>query len=60
MSRKHSEDDLRRLRDCDDALARIRPLSPSERRALARHASSVDCRLQWRLLINAVKARDLR
>jgi succinoglycan biosynthesis protein ExoU len=60
LSRKHSEEDLRRLRDCDDELERIRPLSPRERHALRRHASSVDCRLQWRLLINAVKARDLR
>jgi len=58
LSKKHSEHDLRLLRDCDDALARIRPLSSSEQRALNRHRASVDHRLQWRLLISAVKARD--
>lgn len=59
LSGRHSEDDLRRLRDCDRAIASIRTLSPVERRALARHARSVDCKLQWRLLINAVKERNL-
>lgn len=58
LSGRHSEDDLRRLRDCDRALAALRPFSAAERRALAAHAASVDARLQWRLLINAVKARD--
>ncbi len=58
LSKKHSEHDLRQLRDCDDALARVRPLTPAEHRALRRHRASVDNRLQWRLLINAVKARD--
>jgi succinoglycan biosynthesis protein ExoU len=59
LSTDHSEEDLRRLRDCDAALADIRPLHESERRALARHTTSVDCRLQWRRLISAVKAKDL-
>ncbi|WP_369061734.1 glycosyltransferase family 2 protein [Caulobacter sp. 73W] len=58
LSGRHSEEDLLRLRDCDDALAAIRPLSETERRALARRRISVDQRLQWRLMINAVKARD--
>lgn len=58
LSKLHGEEDLRQLRDCDAALAAIRPMSDGERSALRRHASSVDCRLQWRLLINAVKARD--
>ncbi|MES1156682.1 MAG: glycosyltransferase family 2 protein [Alphaproteobacteria bacterium] len=59
LSKKHSEHDLLLLRDCDDDLARIRPFSATEQRALRRHRASVDNRLQWRLLINAVKARDL-
>lgn len=59
LSKAHSEDDLQRLRDCDDALAAIRPLGSDERRALKRHWHSVDCRLQWRRLITAVKKRDL-
>lgn len=60
LSTRHSESDLQRLRDCDDHLGALRPLTASERRALARHWTSVDCRLQWRRLIAAVKARDLR
>jgi succinoglycan biosynthesis protein ExoU len=59
LSRTHSERDLRELRDSDLALETVRPLSTGELQALRRHASSVDCRLQWRLLINAVKARDV-
>lgn len=58
LSKDHNEEDLRRLRDCDDGLRRIRALSPAEQRALQRHWHSVDCRLQWRRLISAVKARD--
>ncbi|WP_395645019.1 glycosyltransferase family 2 protein [Terricaulis sp.] len=60
LSKAHSEADLRHLRDCDDALRTIRPLAPQERRALDRHWRHVDCRLQWRRLISAVKARDTR
>ncbi|MBC7768361.1 MAG: glycosyltransferase family 2 protein [Phycisphaerales bacterium] len=60
LSKAHSETDLQRLRDCDDAIAAIRPLSQPERRALERHRTSVDRRLQWRRLISAVKAKDAR
>jgi succinoglycan biosynthesis protein ExoU len=58
LSKSHTAEDLRRLRDCDDEIAKIRPLSAAERRALRRRTESVDCRLQWRLLISAYKARD--
>lgn len=58
ISNRHGVDDLRRLRDCDAELSRIRPLTPAERAALRAHAANVDCRLQWRELIEAVKARD--
>lgn len=58
LSKDHSEADLQRLRDCDDAIAQLRPLSPAENVALKRHRSSVDRRLQWRRLISAVKTRD--
>ncbi|MES1203968.1 MAG: glycosyltransferase [Pseudomonadota bacterium] len=60
LSRKHGEDDLQHLRDCDDAIARIRPFTRREKAALKRHKTSVDCRLQWRRLITAVKERDVR
>jgi succinoglycan biosynthesis protein ExoU len=59
LSTSHGEDDLRRLRDCDAELERIRPLTPPEQRALRRHTTSVDCRLQWVRLIGAVKAKSL-
>lgn len=59
LSKEHGEADLLRLRDCDDGLASIRPLRADEQRALRRHWNSVDCRLQWRRLISAVKNRDV-
>jgi succinoglycan biosynthesis protein ExoU len=59
LSKDHSEDDLLRLRDCDDGLRALKPYSRAEMRALDRHWSSVDCRLQWRRLISAVKTRSL-
>jgi succinoglycan biosynthesis protein ExoU len=60
LSKAHSPEDLRRLRDCDAGLAALPGLSNRDRRALRRHWTSVDCRLQWRLLIDAVKARDVK
>jgi succinoglycan biosynthesis protein ExoU len=60
LSGQHSEDDLLHLRDCDLDLLKIPGLSDADRDALRQHYLSVDCRLQWRLLINAVKARDAR
>ncbi len=59
LSKDHSEIDLERLRDCDRDIARVRPLDREEARALRRHWTSVDCRLQWRRLITAVKTRNL-
>lgn len=58
LSKAHSEDDLLKLRDCDAALDSIRALTPAERRALRQRWTGVDCRLQWRRLISAVKRRD--
>lgn len=59
LSKEHSEDDLLRLRDCDEGLRALKSYSAAEMRALDRHWTSVDCRLQWRRLISAVKARRL-
>lgn len=59
LSKAHSERDLQLLRDCDDGLAAVRALAPEERRALKQHWNSVDCRLQWRRLITAVKTHDM-
>lgn len=60
LSGRHSETDLKHLRDCGRDLLASLPLSPPARRALRRHFLSMDCRLQWRLLILAVKNRDIR
>lgn len=60
LSGRHSIDDLKALRDCAATLQRIHTLTPSEQRAIRRHWRSVDDRLQWRLLIEAVKSRDPR
>lgn len=59
LSKDHSESDLRKLRDCDNDLRAVRTLTRAEQRALDQHWSSVDCRLQWRRLISAVKARNV-
>ncbi len=60
LSKHHGARELQALRDCDNALARVRALEPGERRALDQHWHGVDCRLQWAALVDAVKARDLR
>lgn len=58
LSGRHDIEDLRALRDSDDQIAALRPLTPPERDALSSHRTSLDKRLQWRRLIEAVKARD--
>lgn len=59
ISMDHSEEDLRRMRDCDDAIAAVRPLTSHERQTIRRHWVHTDCRLQWRRLISAVKSHDI-
>lgn len=58
LSARHSIADLEALRDSDLRLARLRSYTPSERRAIRAHHQSIDARVQWRRLIEAVKARD--
>lgn len=60
LSGRHSENDLRKLRDCGRGIQRDANLSSMERTALYKHYLSVDCRLQWRLLISAVKGKDMK
>lgn len=59
LSSNHSEHDLLQLRNSDDGLIRDLTLTPQAYEALKQHRVSVDCRLQWRLLINAVKDRNI-
>lgn len=58
LSGNHSEQDLLNLRDSDRALLQDLNLNKGDRAALRAHFLSVDCRYQWRMLINAVKARN--
>lgn len=58
LSGRHSIQDLAALRNCTAMLGRIRTLTPAERSAIRRHWRSVDDRLQWRRLIEAVKSRN--
>jgi succinoglycan biosynthesis protein ExoU len=58
LSSRHTEVDLESLRDCAVALGKDYALAKGDRAALARHRASIDCRLQWRLLIRAVKQRQ--
>ncbi len=57
ISARHDKRDLERLRDSDLELTVSRILTPRERRALKKHYSSVDCRVQWVAVIEAVKLR---
>lgn len=58
LSKEHGIADLQLLRDCDDSLAAIPGLTAPQQSALRQHWASVDRRLQWRRLIEAVKQRD--
>ena len=56
LSQRHSVDDLQRLLDCDAALAGLPGLTAADRTALRRHATSIECRLRWRLVLEALRA----
>jgi succinoglycan biosynthesis protein ExoU len=58
ISARHDKRDLERFRDSDLELTAHQSLTPRERRALKRHYSSVDCRVQWLAVIEAVKCRE--
>jgi len=57
ISARHEKRDLERFRDSDLELTANRRLTPRERRAVKRHYLSVDCRVQWLAVIEAVKCR---
>lgn len=58
ISGRHTRQDLERFRDFDCELMEMRGLRSGERRALAKHYVSVDCRVQWLAAIEAIKARQ--
>ncbi len=59
LSGMHSIEDLFHLRQCNIKLIKELDLSKSEKKALKKHYISIDCRYQWRLLIEAVKQRRI-
>jgi len=59
ISVHHTKRDLERLRDNDRNLMKL-TTSQEERRALAKHYASVDCRVQWIAIVEAIKARSIR
>ena len=56
LSGRHTVDDLRRLRDCDTALAALPGLAAADLAALRQHARGIECRLRWRELVAAARA----
>jgi succinoglycan biosynthesis protein ExoU len=59
LSGNHSKQDLERLRDSDESLLRLPSLNPEAARLIRRHFESIDERVQWLNVIEAVKARDI-
>lgn len=60
LSGRHTIEDLLRLREVDTRLMADFPLTPKEIAALRQHRIVTDKKLQWRILIEAVKQRDVR
>ncbi len=60
LSGQHEAEDLRGLRDCDLGIERDFALESGDLKAMRLHYLDTDCRLQWRLLIEAVKRRNLK
>src|SRR3569832_769053 len=58
LSARHSQNDLIQLRDSDYALMRTEQLAGEERSILKEHARSLDARVQWLEVIEAVKTKD--
>ncbi|WP_315806127.1 MULTISPECIES: glycosyltransferase family 2 protein [unclassified Bradyrhizobium] len=59
LSGNHTKRDLERLRDSDKSLLRLTTLTADERRLIRQHYESIDARVQWLNVIDAVKARDV-
>lgn len=59
LSSQHSKQDLERLRDSDCELMTAKILTAGERRVIAKHYISIDCRVQWLVMIEAFKSRSM-
>ncbi len=60
LSATHSKQDLERLRDSDIELEAIPTLTEHDRTCIGKHYRSIDARVQWLEVIEAVKAREFR
>lgn len=58
LSKNHGASELAAMLGAIKKLAQARKFNRAERAAITAHAHSLDKRLQWRRLIDAVKARD--
>jgi succinoglycan biosynthesis protein ExoU len=59
ISGNHTREDLEHLRDSDKALQELPTLTTEERMLVQRHYESIDARVQWLNVINAVKGRSV-
>jgi succinoglycan biosynthesis protein ExoU len=59
ISGNHSKEDLKQLRESSRDLARLPQLTGSERKLFRQHSDSVDARVQWLNVIDAVKRRSV-
>jgi succinoglycan biosynthesis protein ExoU len=59
ISGVHSKRDLEELRDSSKALVQLPKLTGAERSLIRRHYESIDARVQWLNVIDAVKTRSL-
>ncbi len=57
LSDRHSIRDLEQLYDCDLRLMEMPSLGARERRAVERHAESIECKLEWRRFLAAAHER---
>jgi succinoglycan biosynthesis protein ExoU len=59
ISGNHTKEDLQRLRDSDKALQQLPTLTKQEMKLVQRHYESIDARIQWLNVIDAVKMRSV-
>ena len=59
ISGNHTREDLERLRDSDKALQQLPALTPEEVLLVQQHYESIDARVQWLNVIDAVKERNV-
>jgi succinoglycan biosynthesis protein ExoU len=58
LSSRHSREDLELLRDSDLELLKNNQLTVGQRQAIKRHYASIDGRVQWINLVEALKSRQ--